>query len=144
MGWISDLAGSLCCVLGQNTLLSKCSSLLGVEMGIGELSGKSDEMAGVALQWTAFLSRERQGGRGGGKVIVLLVYSFYGNQDKLELDGPLGRLYLTFTQGVQEVTEIGEFSGCQAELTTVVLGLENVVVIASYYYYYISQLVCVL
>ena len=35
MGWISDLAGSLCCVLGQNTLLSKCSSLLGVEMGIG-------------------------------------------------------------------------------------------------------------
>ena len=90
MGWISDLAGSLCCVLGQNTLLSKCSSLLGVEMGIGELSGKSDEMAGVALQWTAFLSRERQGGRGGGKVIVLLVSSFYGNQDKLELDGPLG------------------------------------------------------
>ena len=67
MGWISDLAGSLCCVLGQNTLLSKCSSLLGVEMGIGELSGKSDEMAGVALQWTAFLSRERQGGRGGGE-----------------------------------------------------------------------------
>ena len=39
--------------------------------------------------------------------------------------------------------EIGEFSGCQAELTTVVLGLENVVVIASYYYF-ISQLVCVL
>ena len=37
------------------------------------------------------LSRERQGGRGGGgKVIVLLVSSFYGNQDKLELDGPLG------------------------------------------------------
>ena len=35
-------------------------------MGIGELSGKSDEMAGVALQWTAFLSRERRGG-GGGK-----------------------------------------------------------------------------
>ena len=89
MGWISDLAGSLCCVLGQNTLLSKCSSPLGVEMGIGELSGKSDEMAGVALQWTAFLSRERRGG-GGGKVIVLLVSSFYGNQDKLELDGPLG------------------------------------------------------
>ena len=88
MGWISDLAGSLCCVLGQNTLLSKCSSLLGVEMGIGELSGKSDEMAGVALQWTAFLSRERRGG--GGEVIVLLVSSFYGNQDKLELDGPLG------------------------------------------------------
>ena len=113
-------------------------------MGFGELLGKSDEMAGVALQWTAFLSRERQGGRGGGEVIVLLVYSFYGNQDKLELDGPLGRLYLTFTQGVQEVTEIGEFSGCQAELTAVVLGLENVVVIASYYYYYISQLVCVL
>ena len=89
MGWISDLAGSLCCVLGQNTLLSKCSSPLGVEMGIDELSGKSDEMAGVALQWTAFLSRERRGG-GGGKVIVLLVSSFYGNQDKLELDGPLG------------------------------------------------------
>ena len=88
MGWISDLAGSLCCVLGQNTLLSKCSSPLGVEMGIGELSGKSDEMAGVALQWTAFLSRERRGG--GGEVIVLLVSSFYGNQDKLELDGPLG------------------------------------------------------
>ena len=88
MGWISDLAGSLCCVLGQNTLLSKCSSPLGVEMGIGELSGKSDEMAGVALQWTAFLSRERRGG--GGGVIVLLVSSFYGNQDKLELDGPLG------------------------------------------------------
>ena len=38
--------------------------------------------------------------------------------------------------------EIGEFSGCQAELTTVVLGLENVVVIASYYF--ISQLVFVL
>ena len=57
-------------------------------MGIGELSGKSDEMAGVALQWTAFLSRERRGG--GGEVIVLLVSSFYGNQDKLELDGPLG------------------------------------------------------
>lgn len=91
------------------------------------------------------LSIQREAGwEGGGKVIVLLVYSFYGNQDKLELDGPLGRLYLTFTQGVQEVTEIGEFSGCQAELTTVVLGLENVVVIASYYYYYISQLVCVL
>ena len=88
MGWISDLAGSLCCVLGQNTLLSKCSSALGVEMGIGELSGKSDEMAGVALQWTAFLSRERWGG--GGEVIVLLVSSFYENQDKLELDGPLG------------------------------------------------------
>ena len=34
-------------------------------MGIGELSGKSDEMAGVALQWTAFLSRERRGGGGG-------------------------------------------------------------------------------
>ena len=64
MGWISDLAGSLCCVLGQNTLLSKCPSPLGVEMGIGELSGKSDEMAGVALQWTAFLSRERRGGGG--------------------------------------------------------------------------------
>ena len=27
---------------------------------------------------------------GGGEVIVLLVSSFYGNQDKLELDGPLG------------------------------------------------------
>ena len=67
MGWISDLAGSLCCVFGQNTLLLKCPSPLGVEIGIGELSGKSDEMAGVALQWTAFLSRERQGGRGGGK-----------------------------------------------------------------------------
>ena len=34
-------------------------------MGIDELSGKSDEMAGVALQWTAFLSRERRGGGGG-------------------------------------------------------------------------------
>ena len=41
------------------------------------------------------------------------------------------------------MTEIGEFSGCQAELTTVVFGLENVVVIASYYYF-ISQLVFVL
>ena len=58
-------------------------------MGIGELSGKSDEMAGVALQWTAILSRERRGG-GGGEVIVLLVSSLYGNQDKLKLDGPLG------------------------------------------------------
>ena len=137
-GWVIVL-----CSWAKHFTLKMLLSPLGVEMGIGELSGKSDEMAGVALQWTAFLSRERQGGRGGGKVIVLLVSSFYGNQDKLELDGPLGRLYLTFTQGVQEVTEIGEFSGCQAELTTVVLGLENVVVIASYYYY-ISQLVCVL
>lgn len=33
---------------------------------------------------------------GGGKVIVLLVSSFYGNQDKLELDGPLG-LAVDFT-----------------------------------------------
>ena len=37
------------------------------------------------------LSIQREAGwEGGGKVIVLLVYSFYGNQDKLELDGPLG------------------------------------------------------
>ena len=57
-------------------------------MSNGELRGKSDEMAGVALQWTAILSRERQGG--GGEVIVLLVSSLYGNQDKLKLDGPLG------------------------------------------------------
>ena len=36
------------------------------------------------------LSIQREAGWGGGKVIVLLVSSFYGNQDKLELDGPLG------------------------------------------------------
>ena len=73
MGWISDLAGSLCCVLGQNTLLSKCFSPLGVEMGIGELSGKSDEMAGVALQWTAFLSRERRGGGGSNSAFSFFI-----------------------------------------------------------------------
>lgn len=35
------------------------------------------------------LSIHREAGWG-GEVIVLLVSSFYGNQDKLELDGPLG------------------------------------------------------
>ena len=59
-GWVIVL-----CSWAKHFTLKMLLSPLGVEMGIGELSGKSDEMAGVALQWTAFLSRERQGGGGG-------------------------------------------------------------------------------
>ena len=42
--WVLALAGSLCCVLGQDALLSQCLSPTGVYMGTGE-----NLMLGVTL-----------------------------------------------------------------------------------------------
>ena len=47
-GRVRDLAGSLCCVLGQNTLFSQCLSTIGSKNGCSLIIivGKPDEILG--------------------------------------------------------------------------------------------------
>ena len=96
MRWTPDrevpvraLAGSLCCVLGQDTLLSKC------------LFPPRSIHYWVPANCQGKLTKCWGGGGGGGGtcdvlashpggVAILLVASCYGNRDKLRLCGPLG------------------------------------------------------
>ena len=55
--WVLALARSLCCVLGQDTLLSQCLSPPRSINGYQQLSVKPDEMLGGYLQWTNIPSR---------------------------------------------------------------------------------------
>ena len=54
---VRTLAGSLCCVLGQDTLLSQCLSPPRNIIGYGKLLGKPGEMLGGYLRWTSIPSR---------------------------------------------------------------------------------------
>ena len=72
---VRALAGSLCCVLGQNTLLSRCLSP----------PGKPDEMLGGEGGVTCGGLASHPGG-----VAILIVTSCKGNRDKLRQCGPLG------------------------------------------------------
>ena len=44
-----DLAGSLCCVVGQNDVLSECLSPTRIMNGWQQFSGKPDKMLGDNL-----------------------------------------------------------------------------------------------
>ena len=78
--------GTLCCVLGQDTLLSQClSPPRCIKIGTGEFSaGGNPAMEQHLIQ---------------GGVEILSVASCYRNRNKLQPDGPLGsNTDLTFSE----------------------------------------------
>ena len=76
------MAGSLCCVLGQDTLLSQClSSTQEYKWVPANYHGNLTKCLGVAFDGLASHP---------GEVAIVLVASCYGNRDKLRLCGPLG------------------------------------------------------
>ena len=73
--------GTLCCVLGQDTLLPRCLSLPRCINGYQRNAGGNP-----AMDWHPIH----------GEVEILLVASCHGNWDKFRPDGPLGS-YADFT-----------------------------------------------
>lgn len=74
------LAGSLCCVLGQNTLLSQWLSPPRGTDGYGQIIREAWWNVGGNLVMTGIASTG---------VMIILVASCYTNRDKLRLDYPL-------------------------------------------------------
>ena len=82
-------AGSMCCVLRLNTspppppphtMLLFTQKYKWVP---ANCHGNLMKCWGITLQWTIIAFR-------GGEVVILLVASLHGNQDKLQLGGPIG------------------------------------------------------
>ena len=73
---VQALAGSLCCVLGQNTLLSQCLS------PSRSINGYQQNFQGNLTEYWGVTCNEQASHPGG--VAILLVTSCYGNQDKLQ------------------------------------------------------------
>ena len=91
---VRSLAGSLCCVLGQDTLLSQClSPPRSINRGTSELSGKPDEILGVTCDGLA----SHPGG-----VAILLVASCYRNRDKLRQSWATSLVRLNLRKGGAE------------------------------------------